>query len=87
MWFTRLLAAAIFIAVMLTVREAAHAVVAVGFIAWAMAFTAILSTGVAIENHDRRRDGLPAYSLAESRELVLPLCVLACIITISYWAD
>lgn len=82
---TRITCAALFIIVMFGVREVAHVVVDAGVVAWLAAIGAIFAVGIAIENRDRRITGRAPYSLAESRELLIPISILMPILALAYW--
>jgi hypothetical protein len=77
---TRVLAAALFTALMYGVNKLAHIVVDLGAVAWLVSMAALFWMGIAIENADRKLDGRALYSLRESRELLMPLGVLAALI-------
>lgn len=75
---------AVFLIVMLGFRQIAHAVVEAGFIPWLALMGGIFAFGIWIENRSRRADGRAPYSLAEAREIVLPLACLAGVLTVAY---
>ena len=75
----------LFVLAMLGLRQVAHAAVAAGPIPWLIAMGGIFAIGIALENHKRAADGRPSYSLAEARELVLPLGALAAVLALAYW--
>lgn len=81
----RLTAIAIFVAAMIWLREVAHVIISMGFLTWLAVITAIFAIGILIENKERKAAGRAPYSLAESRELLLPLSCLAIIMTAAYW--
>ena len=66
----RVLAFAIFLAVMLGLREVIKAVVDLGFSPWLMMMVGIFWMGITIENGDRRRDGRAPYSAYEAGQEV-----------------
>lgn len=61
MWPIRILAAAIFFAIMFGVDKLAHVAVAMGFIPWLLLMVGIVWVTIKIENHDRAVDGSPPY--------------------------
>jgi hypothetical protein len=62
LWATRIVALAIFLAIMYGVSELAHAVVARGFIAWLVAAAAVAAFIVWVDDWERQRDGRPRTS-------------------------
>lgn len=77
---------AIFVGVMLALRQAAHAAVAAGPLAWAVLMALIFAAGLLLENRRRFAEGRPPYSLAEARELAIPAVALAGILAIAFLA-
>lgn len=85
---SRLLYAAltgIFLLVMLGMRQVVHAAVAAGPLPWLALMGGIFWLGIYLENRGRAADGRPPYSLAEARELILPLCAGAAVLAVSFW--
>lgn len=76
---------AIFCLAMLGLRDIARLAVTGGPIAWLALMGAIFAAGLWLENRRRMADGRPSYSLAEARELVLPLAVLAGVLAFAFW--